>query len=145
MSDPVPAQRTLVVEREMAHPQEKVWRALTQGPLIEDWLMANDFEPVVGHRFKLRATPQPHWDGVVDCEVLVVEPIERLAYSWTAPGAAPDLRTVVTWTLASSGGRTQVRMEQSGFGPADDRTYQGAAYGWRKFLDNLETVVARLA
>jgi uncharacterized protein YndB with AHSA1/START domain len=29
------ATRSLVVEREMPHPSEKVWRALTQGPLIE--------------------------------------------------------------------------------------------------------------
>ena len=46
--------RTVTIEREMAHPPEKVWRALTQRPLIEDWLMPNDFEPVVGHRFTLR-------------------------------------------------------------------------------------------
>jgi uncharacterized protein YndB with AHSA1/START domain len=41
----------------MPHPPEKIWRALTQGPLIEEWLMKNDFQPLVGHRFNLRATP----------------------------------------------------------------------------------------
>ena len=44
------ATKTLVIEREMPHPPEKIWRALTQGHLIEEWLMANDFQPVVGHR-----------------------------------------------------------------------------------------------
>ena len=67
--------RTLVIEREMPHPPEKVWRALTEGQLIEEWLMKNDFQPVVGHRFKFRATPVPNWNGVIDCEVLVVDPI----------------------------------------------------------------------
>ena len=37
------ATRSLVVEREMPHPPEKIWRALTQGSLIEEWLMKNDF------------------------------------------------------------------------------------------------------
>ena len=35
--------RTVVVEREIAYPPEKIWRALTEPHLIEDWLMKNDF------------------------------------------------------------------------------------------------------
>jgi hypothetical protein len=31
--------RSLVIEQQMAHPPEKLWRALTQGPLMEEWLM----------------------------------------------------------------------------------------------------------
>lgn len=73
MIDP-DAPRSLVVEREMPHPLEKVWRALTQGPLLGEWLMQNDFQPVVGHKFNFRTTPAPHWNGVVDGEVLAVEP-----------------------------------------------------------------------
>ena len=58
MTEPAPPRpRSIVVEREMPHPPEKIWRALTQGPLIEEWLMKNDFQPVVGHRFNFRATP----------------------------------------------------------------------------------------
>src|SRR5262249_58705940 len=92
---PATATRSVVVEREMPHPAEKIWRALTQGPLIEEWLMKNDFQPVVGHRFNFRAEPMPQWNGVTDCEVLVIEPNERLSYSWSASGE----ETVVTWTL----------------------------------------------
>ena len=89
------ATRTLVIEREMPHPPEKIWRALTQGPLIEEWLMTNDFQPVVGHRFTFRSTPVQGWNGIIDSEVLVVEPNSRLSYSWASMG----LETVVTWTL----------------------------------------------
>ena len=51
--------RSLVVERLMAHPPEKIWRALTESALVADWLMQNDFEPRVGHRFNFRARPIP--------------------------------------------------------------------------------------
>ena len=129
--------RTLVIEREMPHPPEKVWRALTQGPLIEEWLMTNDFQPVVGHRFTFRSTPVQGWNGIIDSEVLVVEPNSRLSYSWGSMG----LETVVNWTLTATQGGTQVRMEQSGFRSEEDRAYKGATWGWQKFIGNLERVV----
>ena len=47
--------RTVVVEREMPHPPEKIWRALTQSHLIEEWLMKNDFKPDMGRRFNFSA------------------------------------------------------------------------------------------
>ena len=127
--------RTLVIEREMPHPQEKIWRALTEGKLMEEWLMKNDFQPVVGHRFKLTAD----W-GAVDCQVLAVEPNKTLAYTWAAYG----LETVVTWTLTPTGSGTHLRMEQSGFRSEQTAAYKGATYGWQKFIDGLERIVGGL-
>src|ERR1700737_3442446 len=66
MTEIATAMRSLVVEREMPHPPERIWRALTQAPLIAEWLMQNDFRPVVGHRFNFRNTPMPLWNGVTD-------------------------------------------------------------------------------
>ena len=134
------ATRTLVIEREMPHPPEKVWRALTQGPLIQEWLMANDFQPVVGHRFSFRSTPVQGWNGIIDSEVLVVEPNSRLSYGWTSMG----LETVVTWTLTPTEGGTLLRMEQSGFPSEEGANYKGAKYGWNKFIGKLEHVVGGL-
>ena len=89
----------------------------------------------------------PHWNGVTDCEVLVVEPNRRLSYRCDASGdeAANGLKTVVTWTLTPTTRGVLVRMEQSGFRPEDERNYQGAQYGWQKFVAGLERVAAGLA
>ena len=131
---------SVVIERELPHPPEKIWRALTQGPLIKEWLMDNDFQPVVGHKFNFRSTPMPQWNGIIDCEVRVVEPNRKLSYSWGALG----LETIVVWTLTSTGDGTLLRMEQSGFRSDQDANYRGATYGWQKFVGNLERVVAGL-
>ena len=128
--------RSVVVEREISHPPEKIWRALTQPHLIEEWLMKTDFKPVVDHRFNLRAD----W-GSVDCQVMAIEPNRTLSYSWAAMG----LDSVVTWTLTPTPTGTHLRMEQSGFGPDQQQAYMGAKYGWPKFFANLERVVGGLS
>ena len=147
MIDTTTETRSLVIERVMPHAPEKIWRALTQGALIAEWLMANDFQPVVGHKFTFRMEPIAHWNGVTDCEVLAVEPLKRLSYSWSASGAeaANGLKTVVTWTLTPAEGGVCVRMEQSGFRPQDERNYKGASYGWQKFVAGLDRVAGGLS
>ena len=108
--------------------------------------MKNDFQPIVGRTFNFRAPPMPRWNGVTDCQVLIVEPNARLSYSWSASGdeAAEGLKTVVTWTLTQTPGGVLVRMEQSGFRPEDKAAYQGASYGWQRFVAGLERVTAGL-
>ena len=125
---------SVVVEREFPFPPEKIWRALTQPHLIQEWLMKNDFTPVVGHRFNLSAD----W-GAVDCQVLAIEPNKSLSYSWGAYG----LESVVTWTLTPTSAGTRLRMEQLGFRPDQQQAYQGAKYGWPKFFAALEQALAR--
>jgi uncharacterized protein YndB with AHSA1/START domain len=127
--------RSVVVEREIPFPPEKIWRALTQPHLIEEWLMKNDFQPVVGHSFNLRAD----W-GAVDCQVLAVEPNKTVSYTWEAFG----LESVVTWTLTPTSMGTCLRMEQSGFRPDQQQAYQGAKYGWQQFFASLEQVLGRI-
>ena len=127
--------QSVVVERELPHQPEKVWRALTQSDLIEKWLMKTDFKPIADHRFTLSAD----W-GSVDCQVLKVELNKTLSYTWAAYG----LESVVTWTLTPTNSGTRLRMEQSGFRPDQKQAYQGAQYGWVQFLDNFEQVVGNL-
>ena len=125
---------SIVVEREVPFSPEKIWRALTQPHLIEEWLMKNDFKPVVGHGFNLRAD----W-GAVDCQVLAVEWNKTLSYTWAAYG----LESVVTWTLTPTPTGTHLRMEQSGFRTDQKQAYGGAKAGWQQFFAKLEQVLAR--
>ncbi len=140
MSNPAESTRTLVLERVFPHPPEKLWRALTENPLLAQWLMKNDFEPVVGQKFHFQFEPMPNWDGVIDCEVLIVDPLKRLSYSWSSLG----LDSVVLWTLTPVEGGTHVRIEHSGFRPDQQAAYQGANYGWQKFLGALERLLGGL-
>ena len=135
MNNPATQTRSVIVERDIAYPPEKIWRALTQPHLIEEWLMKNDFKPDVGHDFKLSGD----W-GAVDCRVLAVEPNKTLSYTWVARG----LDSVVTWTLTPTQAGTLLRMEQTGFLQDQRSYYQGAVVGWQRFFSNLEEVVGKM-
>ena len=142
MNDTATQTRSVVVEREFPHPPEKLWRALTRPHLIQEWLMKNDFTPVVGHRFNLSGD----WGGVLDCEVLEVEPNETLSYTWNFAheNAAFNLQSVVTFTLTPTSTGTRLRMEQSGFRPDQKQAFGGAKVGWQQFLGKLEKLLAQL-
>lgn len=141
MSEAATEALSVVVEREIPYPPEKIWRALTQPHLIAEWLMKNDFNAVVGHRFNLRGD----WGGVLDCEVLAVERSETLSYTWNFAhdDAVFNLKSVVTFTLTPKGTGTHLRMEQSGFQPDQKQAYGGAKAGWQRFFEKLEEVLAR--
>lgn len=54
----------ITVEAVYPHPPARVWRALTDPDELESWLMENDFQPRVGHRFQFRDEPRPGWRGI---------------------------------------------------------------------------------
>ncbi|MGD1067825.1 MAG: SRPBCC domain-containing protein [Vulcanimicrobiaceae bacterium] len=132
MSEKATDTLSVVVERDLPYPPEKVWRALTQPQLIEEWLMKNDFVPVVDHQFRFSAD----WGGV-DGRVVTVEPNTTLAYTWGGFG----LESIVTWTLTPTSTGTHLRMEQTGFKPDQPQFYEGAKQGWPRFIASLEQVL----
>ena len=133
--------KTVTVEREFPHPPERLWRALTQPHLMEEWLMKNDFQLSIGHRFNLRGD----WGGVLDCEVLTIEPGRTLSYTWNFAHDDPayNLDSVVTFTLTPTTTGTHLRVEQAGFRPNQPQAFGGAMHGWRQMLEKLEGVAAR--
>jgi uncharacterized protein YndB with AHSA1/START domain len=130
------------------YPPEKIWQTLTQSGLIARWLMPNDFEPVVGHRFSFRTKPIGDWDGFVQCEVLACEPPRLLRYSWQGgsdsnPKAGSRLDTTVTWTLTPAPGGSHVRMAHEGFVfPANRSAYDAMSPGWGRVFDGIARVTA---
>jgi uncharacterized protein YndB with AHSA1/START domain len=134
--------RSVVVERDIPHPPEKIWRALTQPHLIAEWLMKNDFAPTVGHRFNLRG----EWEGCWTARSHAIEPPKTLSYTWNHAHSDPafNLNSVVTFTLTPTRTGTHLRMEQKGFRPDQRQAFGGAMQGWQKFFGNLEQVASQL-
>jgi len=128
-----PEMRSVVVERDMPHPPQKIWRALTQPHLLGEWLMQTDFAPARDRKFSFSGD----W-GSVDCQVLEIEENRTLTYSWAAYG----LESTVTWTLTPSTAGTHLRMEQAGFRTDQQQFYMGARASWPQFLTNLEQLLA---
>jgi uncharacterized protein YndB with AHSA1/START domain len=147
MNEQITATRSIIVERLMPHPPEKIWRALTQAHLIEQWLMKNDFEPRLGARFTFQAKPMGDWNGIVHCEVLAFDPPRRLAYSWKGgslsnPNYGSALDSVVEWVLNPEPGGTRVRLLHSGFGPRNEMAFEAMSMGWPRGLERLEQISA---
>jgi len=129
--------RSVVIEKIFAHAPEKLWRALTEPALLTQWLLSNDFLPEIGREFQFKNEPVGGWDGVIDCKVLALDPLQRLAYSWRAFGH----ESTVEFTLTPADGGTHLRMEHSGFRANQEAAYRGAQYGWQRFIENLERLL----
>ena len=129
------------IERQFDAPPSRVWRALTDPRALAEWLMENDFEPRVGHKFRFRTKPEAEWNGVVDCEVLELDEPRRLAWAWRGN----RLDTRVTFTLMAADGGTRLTLEHTGFeGPFGEMVAQKLGDGWRtKVLERLDAIVRR--
>jgi uncharacterized protein YndB with AHSA1/START domain len=130
---------TIEVDQYFPHPPAKLWRALTTPDLMAQWLMPNDFEPVVGHRFTFHARPvaQTGFSGQIACQVLELTPQKRLRISWADADEPVTMPTEVTWTLHPEGKGTRLLLQHTGFNP-DNPTHQLARNlmngGWRSHV-----------
>ncbi len=120
------------------HPVQRVWAALTESNALSQWLLPNTFELRVGHRFTFREETyarREDWNGVVACEVIAVESLRRLAYTWSAHPGLPEM--LITFTLEPVAGGTLLHLEQSVF----TRTVYDATSVY-KMLPSLHTLLA---
>src|SRR4051812_32636700 len=121
--------RDLRYEELYPYPIDRVWEAITDPAALSDWLMPTDFAPRLGHKFQFRTKPAPGFDGIVNCEVTVLDPPRRLAYTWTGGG----IDTVVTFTLTAAAGGTKLVLEHRGFrGLRATMVSFIMSSGWRK-------------
>jgi uncharacterized protein YndB with AHSA1/START domain len=122
------------LEQTYPHPPECVWRALTDSAALARWLMPNDFEARVGHKFQFRAKPMPGWRGFVECEVLEVVAPRRLAYTWRGD-ADWQTPTIVRWTLEPIESGTRLHLEHHNLHEPWGRELQAVlSQGWKKML-----------
>jgi len=128
-------------ERRMDHPVEKVWRALTTTERIADWLMANDFAPQIGHRFRLTGEAMPGWRGWANCEVLEMEPPSRMVWAWWAEDE--DRETRVTFELTPDGNGTRLILTHRG--EETPILVELLAGGWPGKLPALAAMLDRMA
>jgi len=124
------------------HAPQAIWDFLTEPELLAQWLMESNFKPVVGHKFSFNTKPKVKlgFDGNIYCEVLSVEPVKRLSYSWKGgPGKGRiTLDSVVTWTLTPKGNGTELELVHSGFkGFGNYITYLVMNKGWLKIAKRL--------
>ena len=129
---------SIQAEQFLSHPPSRVWRALTDPACMARWLMPNDFQPVLGHRFALDTGA---W-GRTACEVLALVPDELLRISWVNP----PLDTTVTWRLEAVPGGTRLFLEHAGFDlghPMQAAAFGGMSGGWQGAIAaRLEAVLA---
>jgi uncharacterized protein YndB with AHSA1/START domain len=137
----------IVVETTLPHAIDTVWKALTTAELIGRWLMPNDFRSEVGHRFTFHTKPIGDLNGIVDCEVLAIEPRRRLVYSWRGGANDGALDTIVTWTLRPTDTGTYLRRVHSGFRlPQNEMAFKIMSPGWGRIVrENIGRVASSLA
>jgi len=130
-------QRDIHHQFSFGQPPEVVWEYLTDSELLAQWLMPNDFKPVVGHRFQFGTKPKLKlgFDGRIYCEVLEVIPCEKLVYSWKGGLSKenPSLDSIVVWILIPTVGGTVLKLEHKGFkGLRNYLPYIIMERGWAK-------------
>ena len=103
------------VDQYFPHPPSKLWRALTTPELMAQWLMPNDFEPVVGHRFTFHSRPiaQTGFSGQIACQVLDLVPQKRLRISWGDPAHPEGMATVPCQEVGRVSGLGKLRVRGS--------------------------------
>jgi uncharacterized protein YndB with AHSA1/START domain len=106
------------IVRDYPHPPARVWRAVTDPELVARWTVTGrsgrpvGFVPKVGTKFQFIGKPVPGWRGIVDCEVLEVEP-RLLRYTWR--GEENGSTTLVTYRIEPQPDGTRFIFEHTGF------------------------------
>ncbi|MCX7568766.1 SRPBCC domain-containing protein [Tumebacillus sp. DT12] len=107
-----------------AAPIQKVWEAVSTSEGLSAWFMKNDIAPVLGHTFTIHS---PYGDQ--SCEVTVVEPPTRLAFTW-------GTQWLITIELEEQAdGKTEVTLTHSGWVEEMAANRERMNHGWQEILD----------
>ncbi|MEP6951331.1 MAG: SRPBCC domain-containing protein, partial [Ginsengibacter sp.] len=128
------------------HPPKDVWEYLTISDLMAQWLMPNNFEPILGYDFQFKINPMPtfDFDGNIYCKVLEIVPFKKLSYSWKGgPGEGKiTLDSIVVWTLAPKDNGTELKLVHSGFKEIENfNMYSIMDDGWLRNIKKIDTLL----
>jgi uncharacterized protein YndB with AHSA1/START domain len=132
---------------EIAAPPAKVWRALTEPALLDQWLGGAAKVDLPAGAYSYGWTYEVEGRRVAGGPTRIIEMVEhhRLVTDWPDWRGAPDKpSTRITWELEplADGTRTRVTMRHTGFEhPVDRSDYQ---QGWDHFMAALRGVAQGL-
>lgn len=126
----------LTIDRTLAFPVERVWRAMTDPAALTAWFWPQRFDP--GVEVDLRVGGRYRIDGpavgmAVSGEYVAVEPPHRLVFTWVWDGE--DAETLVTVELTPTPDGTRLFLRHERF--VDDEAAKSHAQGWDDCLDRL--------
>ncbi|GAA1037219.1 SRPBCC domain-containing protein [Virgisporangium ochraceum] len=126
----------LTIDRTLAFPVERVWRAMTDPAALTAWFWPRRFDPTV--EVDLRVGGRYRIDGpavgmAVSGEYVAVEPPHRLVFTWLWDGE--DAETLVTVELTPTADGTRLVLRHERF--VDDEAAKSHAQGWDDCLDRL--------
>ena len=129
--------RTIKLKTVLPYAPEKVWQALTDARLLGSWFMENNIKPELDHYFTFRMAPQKGWDGITHCEIIAIEPLKHIAYTYRGEatgekalacagihsdaankitkGIFTKLDTVLSFMLEPTCGGTILSLQHSGY------------------------------
>ncbi|WP_084439563.1 SRPBCC family protein [Dyadobacter alkalitolerans] len=104
---------SIVTERIYNAPIEKVWKAITDKAQMKEWYFdLSEFKPEKGFKFSFSGGDDKV-QFLHECEILIVEPPKKLAYSWTYPEY--EGYSVVTFELFEEGPKqTRLKLTHEG-------------------------------
>lgn len=125
---------------------EDVWEYLTKAELMQQWLMPNNFELILGYDFQFTTKPMPslQLDGIFHCKVVEIVPFKKLTYTWKAGSGKGDisLDTIVEWTLIVKDNGTELQLKHSGFKEIENfDIYNGMTSGWMQNIQKMSKLI----
>ena len=122
---------TLVFERTVAHPPERVWRAISEGRELTAWMRYPvKFKPEVGARVDF-------FSGEILGDVFIADPPRTLAFTFWSPTSGEDeMKTdwTVRWDLEPVGAGCRITFQHRLLGGAH---LWGLGEGWHNFIEQL--------
>jgi uncharacterized protein YndB with AHSA1/START domain len=117
--------------RDLSAPPEQVWRAWTEAEQVRRWFGSDPRGTVRSAELDVRL------EHTCRGTYLVVEPMQRLAFTWVWD-SEPGVETEVRLVLRPGRSGTELSFEHARLSPLSAHDYEA---GWSRTFDKLEEVL----